>query len=260
MSKVYISSTYEDLRSCREKVDQTLSQLDHAVVAMEDYVARDQRPQEKCIADVAASDFYVGIVAWRYGFVPGEGNPEERSITELEYRAAGTAGVPRLMFLVADTAAWPVDHVDIGPARERVERFRGEVKEAHMVTFFSTCDELPASVAVAVQRAKEEVEEEKVERERKSYMDKHSWFASLMNAVQAAPQDRKAALLEWVERHGASVVQVFGNQLADRYRRRIAKKRDRERQQRLERAVQQAVRDALHEEPPRPERRPARGR
>ena len=241
MSTVYISSTYEDLRSCRVKVDRTLRRLGHTVVAMEDYVAREQRPLAKCVADVTGSDLYVGIVAWRYGFIPGEGNPEERSITELEYRAAGTAGVPRLMFLLADDATWPVAEVDTGPARERVERFRGEVKDARSASFFSSCDELATSVAVAVQRANEE----KLERQRESYMEEHSWFASLMKAIQAAPQDRKAALLEWAERNGVSVVQVLGSRLADRYRRRIAKKRDRERQQRLEHAVQEAVRDAL---------------
>ncbi len=247
VSTVYISSTYEDLASCREKVDRTLRGLGHTVVAMEDYVAREQPPLERVVEDVGASDLYVGIVAWRYGFIPGEGNPEGRSITELEYRAAGNAGVERLMFLLADNATWPVGDVDTGPARERVERFRGEVKETRSVTFFGSCDELAASVAVAVQQASEE----KRERERESYMDEHSWLASLTKVVQAAPQDRKAALLEWAERHGVSVVEVLGSQIARRYRTRIAKKRDRERQQRLERVVQQAVRDALQRaEPP----------
>ena len=188
--------------------------LGHTVVAMEDYVAREQRPLERAVEDVGASDLYVGIVAWRYGFVPGEGNPEGRSITELEYRAAGNAGVERLMFLLADNATWPVGDVDAGPARERVERFRGEVEETRSATFFGSCDELAASVAVAVQRASEE----KRERERESYMDEHSWLASLKKVVQAAPQDRRAALLEWAERHGVSVVQVLGSQLANRYR------------------------------------------
>ncbi len=40
------------------------------MIAMEDYVATDQRPTEKCLADVAASDLYIGIFAWRYGYIP----------------------------------------------------------------------------------------------------------------------------------------------------------------------------------------------
>jgi hypothetical protein len=241
MSTVYISSTFEDLRSCREKVDRTLRRLGHAVVAMEDYVAQEERPVDRCVADVGASDFYVGIVAWRYGFIPREDNPEERSITELEYRAAGAAAVPRLMFLLADDAAWPVGQVDTGPTRDRVDRFRDEVKENRTATFFSSCDELAASVAVAVQRASDE----KLERERASFMEEHSPLASLKMALDAPSQDRTPALLEWFQRYGVPVVRVLGNQAAERYRKRLAKKRDREREQRLERAVQQAVRDAL---------------
>jgi hypothetical protein len=85
-------------------------------------------------------------------------------------------------------------------------------------------------------------------------MEKHSWFETLIMAVQAASQERKASLLEWVERYGASVVNVLNNQLADRYRRRIAKKRDLERQQRLERAVQQGCATRSRRHSPRAER------
>ena len=37
---------------------------------MEDYVAKDQRPLQMCLDDVASSDVYVGIFAWRYGYIP----------------------------------------------------------------------------------------------------------------------------------------------------------------------------------------------
>jgi hypothetical protein len=46
--------------------------------AMEDYVAADDRPVDRCLADVAACTVYVGIIAWRYGYVPAEGNSEWR--------------------------------------------------------------------------------------------------------------------------------------------------------------------------------------
>jgi Domain of unknown function (DUF4062) len=63
---------------------------------MEDHVATDERPVEKCLRDVAGCDVYVGIFAYRYGYVPKEENPEGRSITELEYRKAGESAVARL--------------------------------------------------------------------------------------------------------------------------------------------------------------------
>jgi hypothetical protein len=84
----------------------------HDVIAMEDYVATDQRPTEKCLADVAASDLYIGIFAWRYGYIPPEKNPDHKSITELEYRQAKQTGKSCLLFLLDKEAPWPSTAMD----------------------------------------------------------------------------------------------------------------------------------------------------
>ena len=63
--------------------------MQHDVIAMEDYVARDDRPAAQCLRDVARSDLYVGLFAWRYGFIAAQDNPSgavrtakpERSVT-----------------------------------------------------------------------------------------------------------------------------------------------------------------------------------
>ena len=44
MAKIYISSTFEDLKVYRKAVYDVLYQLGHKVIAMEDYVASDKRP------------------------------------------------------------------------------------------------------------------------------------------------------------------------------------------------------------------------
>jgi hypothetical protein len=64
MPRVYISPTYEDLKSHREAVYRALRRLDHDVKAMEDDVAADARPLDKCLAEVARCDVYVGTFAW----------------------------------------------------------------------------------------------------------------------------------------------------------------------------------------------------
>ena len=64
--RVYISSTFQDLEDYRKAVYQLLSKLAPVkVIAMEDYVAADQRPTDKCLSDVESCDIYVGIIAWR---------------------------------------------------------------------------------------------------------------------------------------------------------------------------------------------------
>ena len=153
VARIYVSSTYSDLQVHREKVYRVLRQLRHDVVAMEDYVAADQRPLDKCLADVADCDLYLGIFAHRYGHVPEHDNPEGRSITELEYRHAETLGTPRLVFLLDENMAWPPGQMDVftgeGDQGARIRGLRAELGRDRLASFFSTADELAQKVSVA---------------------------------------------------------------------------------------------------------------
>ena len=150
MAVVYISSTYEDLKDHREAIYRALRRLGHDVRAMEDYVATDQRPIDKCIADVSACDVYVGILAWRYGFVPTDHNPDGLSITELEYRKAKELGKPLLIFMANEKAPWPPEFIDTGKDAERVRALRGELNARTVRSLFASPDELASLVTTAV--------------------------------------------------------------------------------------------------------------
>jgi hypothetical protein len=82
------------------------------VVSMEDYTASDERPLDKCLADVGECDVYVGIFAHRYGFMLPHGNPEALSITELELEHARNLKKPCLIFLHDESAPWPLPDTD----------------------------------------------------------------------------------------------------------------------------------------------------
>jgi hypothetical protein len=154
MAKIYISATYGDLKECRRAVYDILRKVRHDVIAMEDYVATDQRPLNKCLDDVAACDVYVGLLAWRYGYIPVGDNPEKLSITQLEYRKAGEVTIPRLMFLLHKDAAWPDDQKDALTGENcggtKIAEFRGEIEEAALVGYFKKPDDLAALVLAAV--------------------------------------------------------------------------------------------------------------
>jgi Domain of unknown function (DUF4062) len=111
MARVYVSSTYQDLRECRERVRLALQRLQQDDVAMETYVAEPERPVDKCLRDVAACDLYIGVFAWRYGYVPAGST---RSVTELEYRTAVQHGKDRLIFLLDEDAPWPRSMIEKG--------------------------------------------------------------------------------------------------------------------------------------------------
>ncbi|GAA3839553.1 hypothetical protein GCM10022243_02410 [Saccharothrix violaceirubra] len=141
MARVYVSSTYSDLQEHREAVRTAIRRMGHEDVAMEYYVAEDTRPLNRCLEDVRASDVYVVIMAWRYGFIP-EGHSE--SITELEYRAAIDAKIPVLAFVLSEDQPWLPKLVEHS---KQVDRFRTELMNSHLVGLFTTTDDLARRVA-----------------------------------------------------------------------------------------------------------------
>jgi hypothetical protein len=102
----------EDLVDHKECAERALRRLGFNVIAMEDYVAAGERPVNRCLADVADSDLYLGLFAFRYGYIPKEDNPDRRSITEMEYRHAVACGIPRLIFRVPDRVEWRTDFTE----------------------------------------------------------------------------------------------------------------------------------------------------
>ncbi len=153
MSKIYLSSTFEDLRDFREAAYRALRQLQHDVVSMEDYTASPLPPLAKCLADVGRCRAYVGLFARRRGYVPPDqpaGQPpgQARAITELELAEAERLDIPRLLFLLADEVAWPPEHVDPDP--QPVQALRQRLRARYTVQFFRNPDELARQVATAV--------------------------------------------------------------------------------------------------------------
>src|SRR5687767_13478419 len=104
--KVYLSSTFVDLEKHRLRVKQALERAQYDVESMEKYPAFDERPKEKCLADVAECDYYVLILAHRYGHVPDVDNPERKSITHLEYEQAVAQRKPILTFVIDEDHPW----------------------------------------------------------------------------------------------------------------------------------------------------------
>jgi formylglycine-generating enzyme required for sulfatase activity len=151
MTTIYLSSTYEDLKEYRAAVFEALRKAGYEVLAMEDYLATDRRPVDKCLADVAQADIYVGLFAFRYGYVPPakHGNPDGLSITELELRQAEKLGKPCLAFVVSEDAPWAPKFID-GLKGERINRLREYLLTEKTASFFSSPHQLASLVQAAV--------------------------------------------------------------------------------------------------------------
>jgi hypothetical protein len=152
MERVYVSSTVQDLKEFRDSVANVLRKCGFDVDSMEKYPARDERPRTACEADAASCDVYVGLFAWRYGYVPPDDNPERKSITELEYLAAGRAEKPRFVFLLDENAPWPPFLLDSqqGSGGGQILELRNRLKTERWAASFKTPDDLANQVLTTV--------------------------------------------------------------------------------------------------------------
>ncbi len=112
-----------------------------ASVDMRYFAARDVRPAEYCRERLRACEVYVAIVGFRYGsVVPDDGI----SYTELEFREAGFAGLPRLVFLLEESACSP-EFADAD--RRLIDGFRRRLTDAGLVVrYFRSGDGLELEV------------------------------------------------------------------------------------------------------------------
>ena len=149
---VYVSSTFDDLKVHRADLKLALEKAQYDVECMEKYRAFDERPLDKCLADVARADVYVLLLANRYGYRPKEGNPDGKSITQLEYEEAGrNPSRPRLVFTVDPDHPWVKKWIDDGLSEDgqALASFRAEVETRHVVNRFTD----PKDLASLVQQA-----------------------------------------------------------------------------------------------------------
>ena len=155
MTTIYLSSTYEDLKDHRRIVYEALSRAGYNVITIDDYGA-DPRPVDVCLRNVELADIYVGIFAFRYGYVPAleNSNPDGLSITELELRHAERLGKPVLPFVLSDRTPWPTKFMDVAlsESNDPVRKLRQYLLATKAAQVFSSPSELAQLVVTALVR------------------------------------------------------------------------------------------------------------
>ena len=102
--QVFVSSTYEDLQEERKAVMESLLQMNCFPVGMEYFNASDESQWEVIKQLIDECDYYVLIVAGRYGSVE---EATGKSYTQKEFEYAVSKGVPVISFLHKDPESLP---------------------------------------------------------------------------------------------------------------------------------------------------------
>ncbi|MDH3664977.1 MAG: DUF4062 domain-containing protein [Alphaproteobacteria bacterium] len=147
-----ISSTAFDLPEHREQVRDACMRSGFAPYEMmENLNAMDADAIEASLAMVDKADVYIGIFAFRYGYVP---DGKDISITEMEYSRAVDQGKPRLLFFMHDDHPITAKMVETGAGAEKLAALKDRAAKDRVAQFFKSSDALRGDVIGALHELK----------------------------------------------------------------------------------------------------------
>lgn len=145
--QVFVSSTYEDLQEERKKVMEALLQMNCFPVGMEYFNASDSSQWEVIKSLIRECDYYVLIVAGRYGSVEEESG---KSYTQKEFEYAIEQGVPVISFVHQHPEFLPGTKIEPEQSkRDKLEEFKFCVKKK-LCKFWDNADGLAAQVVLSL--------------------------------------------------------------------------------------------------------------
>lgn len=145
--QVFVSSTYADLKDERQRVIQTLMEMDCIPSGMELFPAADEEQFEFIKKIIDDCDYYLLIVGGRYGSTTEEGV----SYTEKEYDYAIEKGIKVIAFLHQEPNEIPVGKTDKNPdLAGRLEVFRRKVQTNRLIKYWNFPADLPGLVSLSL--------------------------------------------------------------------------------------------------------------
>jgi hypothetical protein len=144
--KVFLSSTYLDLKDYRQAAIEVVNRYQCAPLAMEFFGAQPEEPAKVCDKEVAACDIFVGIYAHRFGFVP---KGKKASITQQEYELAKRLNKPCFCFIISPEHAWPPAFIEF-EQRAALNAFLDLVKKEKVVEFFKEVHDFASKLTSAL--------------------------------------------------------------------------------------------------------------
>jgi len=156
--RVFLSSTFTDLKDHRAAVIAALERGDQEVGKMEVFSSQSRTSLAASIRELDRCEVFVGVYAHRYGTIP---KGKRKSIVELELEYAEKRGLPVFAFLVDPEHPWPDNLRDAGMNAEKLRKLKKRIESRYVRTLFTTPDNLAAGVVAALLRhLNEKVEEE----------------------------------------------------------------------------------------------------
>lgn len=147
--QIFISSTFADLEEERKAIMEAIIDLNCFPAGMEMFPADDSEQFEFIKTIIDESDYYVLVIAGRYGSTADDGI----SYTEKEYEYALEKGIPVLVFYRRNIGSITIDKTDNDQEKSRkLQAFREKAMENKLAKSWETPDELKYVVGNSLSR------------------------------------------------------------------------------------------------------------
>ena len=147
--QVFLSSTYVDLKEEREEILRILLKLNCFPAGMELFPATDEKQFDYIKKEIDNSDYYLLIIAGRYGSL----TPEGMSYTEKEFLYALEKKIPVIAYIHEDINIIPLAKVDVEEnIRKKLEEFKKKVETNRLVKYWADSTTLYREVSITLAR------------------------------------------------------------------------------------------------------------
>lgn len=148
--QVFISSTFADLEEERKEVMEAIINLNCFPAGMEMFPAADIEQFEYIKTIINQSDYYILVIAGRYGSVAEDG----KSYTEKEYEYAKEKGIPVLVFVKKNIENILVSKIDNSPElMGKLLKFRESAMKNRLAKYWNEKMELKYIVSDSLSKA-----------------------------------------------------------------------------------------------------------
>lgn len=148
--QVFISSTFVDLEEERQKVMKAILDEDCFPAGMEMFPASDNQQFEFIKTIIDKSDYYVLIIAGRYGTLADDGI----GYTEKEFDYAVKKGIPVLVFVHGNPGEIPSKYMERDPEKvEKLERFIEKACKGRLRGTWTNGNQLQGEVGRSLRKA-----------------------------------------------------------------------------------------------------------
>ncbi len=154
--QVFVSSTYEDLKEERKAISQALLECDCIPAGMELFPASNQKSWDIIKKVIDDSDYYLIVIAGKYGSTTKDEDNKIIGYTEKEYNYACSINKPIIAFInndVGNIVSSKVEETKVG--KQRLEKFKNRIKDSNMqVSFWNNMGTLVSNIKTSIQELK----------------------------------------------------------------------------------------------------------